>query len=59
MSPVIAAILEAALTDEGDVFASNTRYCVNGVSQPPSMLSVHNVTAARLKMQAEIMCQER
>ena len=58
MSPLIAVLMEAALAD-GDVFASNTCYCVNSVSQPPSVLSVHNVTAARLKMHAEIMRQER
>jgi len=58
MSPLVAVLLEAALAD-GDVFASNTCYCVNSVSQPPSVLSVLHVTAARLKAHAEIMCQER
>jgi len=58
MSPLVAVFLEAAVVDS-DVFASNTCYCVNSFSQTPSVLSVHNVTAARLKTHAEIMCQQR
>jgi len=52
MSPLVAVFLEAALADS-DVFASNTCYCVNSFSQTPSVLSVHNVTAARMKTHAE------
>jgi hypothetical protein len=58
MSPLVAVFLEGALA-YGDVFDSNTCYCVNSVSQTPSVLSVHNVTVARLKKHVDIMCQQR